>query len=81
MKKTYASCFFQLHMKVRHDSELAHHSLACLVQLSSLNGYVFAKKEDRLNYLSNYLQHLLQLLQGLGQSGTIQVNISLLFEQ
>ena len=64
-------------MKVRHDSELAHHSMACLVQLSSLNGYVFAKKEDRLNYLSNYLQHLLQLLQGLGQSGAIQANEAL----
>lgn len=69
--------FFELHMKVRHDSELAHHSLACLVQLSSLNGYVFAKKEDRLNYLSNYLQHLLQLFQGLSQSGTIQANEAL----
>ena len=33
---------------MRHESELAHHSMACLVQLSSLNGYVFAKKEDRL---------------------------------
>ena len=51
---------------------LSLYSMACLVQLSSLNGYVFAKKEDRLNYLSNYLQHLLQLLQGLGQSGAIQ---------
>ena len=51
--------------------------MACLVQLSSLNGYVFAKKEDRLSYLSNYLTHFLQLLQGLGQSGSIHPNEAL----
>ena len=69
--------FFELHLKVRHDSELAHHSMACLVQLSSLNGFVFAKKEDRLNYLTNYLTQFMKFLQGLGQSGTIQPNESL----
>ena len=69
--------FFELHMKVRHDAELAHHSMACLVQLSSLNGYVFAKKEDRLNYLSNYLTHFMQLLHQLQESGNLTPNEAL----
>ena len=51
--------------------------MACLTQLSSLNGFVFGKKEDRLNYLSNYVTHFLKFLQGLGQSGTIQPNEAL----
>jgi hypothetical protein len=68
---------FQLHLKVRHDSELAHHSMACLVQLSSLNGSVLSKKEDRLQYLANYLTHFLRLLQRLGQAGSIQPNEAL----
>ena len=55
----------------------AHHSMACLTQLSSLNGFVFGKKEDRLSYLSNYVTHFLKFLQGLGQSGTIQPNEAL----
>ena len=51
--------------------------MACLVQLSSLNGYVFAKKEDRLNYLSNYLTHFLQLLQKLQEIGNVSPNEAL----
>ena len=50
---------------MRHDSELAHHTLNCLIQLSSLNGSVMAKKEARLEYLSNYLREFLGLLQQL----------------
>ena len=63
---------FQLHMKVRHDSELAHHTLNCLIQLSSLNGSVMSKKESRLEYLSNYLRHFLGLLARLKELGSIQ---------
>ena len=28
-----AKMFFELHMKVRHDSELSHHTMNCLVQV------------------------------------------------
>lgn len=41
--------------------------MACLVQLSSLNGYVFAKKEDRLAYLSDYLTQFLGLMSQMDQ--------------
>ena len=51
--------------------------MACLVQLSSLNGYVFAKKEDRLAYLSNYLTHFMTLLQKLQEMGNLTPNEAL----
>ena len=67
-----APLFFSLHMKVRHDSELSHHTLNCLVQLASLNGNVMTGKDTRMAYLTNYLTHFLKLIQDLGQVGHIQ---------
>ncbi len=61
----------QLHLKIRHDSELAHHTLNCLIQLSSLNGSVMTKKETRLEYLSNYLRSFLGLLDQLRMGGCV----------
>ena len=57
---------FQLHLKVRHDSELCHHTLNCLIQLSSLNGSVMTKKEARIEYLVNYVTAFLSMLESLG---------------
>jgi len=67
-----AKMFFELHMKVRHDSELSHHTMNCLVQLASLNGNVMSSKEVRLRYLANFLGHLLALVDNLGAIGHIQ---------
>lgn len=53
---------FQLHLKIRHDSELSHHTLNCLIQLASLNGSVMAKREIRLQYLANYITAFLGTL-------------------
>ena len=50
LQPTIVELFFELHLKVRHDSELAHHTLNCLVQLSSLNGSAMTKKENRVGY-------------------------------
>ncbi len=66
---THSRAIFQLYLKVRHDSELAHHTLNCLIQLSSLNGNVMAKKEARVEYLANYLAEFLGLLQQLKAVG------------
>ena len=60
-----AKLFFNLHLKVRHDSELSHHTINCLIQLSSLNGTVMTKKEVRLEYLTNYVMQLLAFLNSL----------------
>ena len=72
LKPVICQLFFQLHLKVRHDSELAHHSLNCLVQLSSLNGSVMTKKEIRLEYLAGFLREFLGLLASLRGLGSIQ---------
>ena len=64
--------FFELHMKVRHDSELSHHTMNCLVQLASLNGNVMSGRDTRLRYLTNFLTHLLTLIDNLGAIGHIQ---------
>jgi hypothetical protein len=52
----------QIHWKVRENPQLAHHSLNCLVQLASLNGTVFANKDVRVQYHSNYLRNFLNLV-------------------
>ena len=59
-------------MKVRHDSELSHHTMNCLVQLASLNGNVMSGRDTRLRYLTNFLTHLLTLIDNLGAIGHIQ---------
>ena len=68
----FFSFLFQLHLKVRHDSELAHHTLNCLIQLSSLNGSVMTKKEARVEYLANYVTNFLGMLDSLRATGSIQ---------
>ena len=68
---TIPQLFFDLHMRVRHDSELSHHTINCLVQLSSLNGTVMTKKENRLEYLTNYVSHFLGFITNLEKTGSI----------
>ena len=68
---TIPQLFFDLHMRVRHDSELSHHTINCLVQLSSLNGTVMTKKENRLEYLTNYVSHYLAFIANLAKTGSI----------
>ena len=68
---TIPQLFFDLHMRVRHDSELSHHTINCLVQLSSLNGTVMTKKENRLEYLTNYMSHFLGFIKNLEKTGSI----------
>ena len=63
---------FQLHMKIRHSEELAHHTLNCLIQLSSLNGSVMTKKETRVEYLGAYVTEFLGFVNHLKQLGSIR---------
>ena len=72
MRPELLDLFFQVHLKVREAPELAHHSINCLVQLSSLNGGVLANKEDRVTYLSNYLRQFLSLVNTLKSTGSIK---------
>ena len=54
--------FVQIHKKVRHNAEMAHHSLMCISQLASLNGLIFTDDKARLCYLNMFVEGLLQLL-------------------
>ncbi len=47
---------FQLHGRIRQNPELSHHSLQCLIQLSSLSGVVFAEDVERDRYLNFFLK-------------------------
>ncbi|XP_052239002.1 exportin-4-like isoform X2 [Dreissena polymorpha] len=53
---------FRIHQKVRHNSEMATHSIQCLTQLASLNGPVFLDDRARTQYLTVYIETLLQFL-------------------
>ena len=53
---------FQIHSKVRFNSEMAHHSLQCIAQLASMNGNVFADEKVKTEYLGNFVQTFLDVI-------------------
>ncbi|KAL4233256.1 Exportin-4 [Mactra antiquata] len=53
---------FRIHQKVRHNSEMATHSIQCLTQLASLNGAVFTDDKSRTQYLTNFVESFLVFL-------------------
>ncbi|XP_059177669.1 exportin-4-like isoform X2 [Physella acuta] len=61
LEKNTLSLFFRIHMKARFNSEMAHHSIQCLVQLASLNGLIFTK-ETQPQYLAQFIEGFLQML-------------------
>ncbi|KAH9500213.1 Exportin-4 [Bulinus truncatus] len=61
LEKSTLSLFFRIHQKARFNSEMAHHSLQCLVQLASLNGIVFTE-ETCHQYLTQYIEGFLHML-------------------
>lgn len=52
----------QIHKKVRHNSDMSHHSITCISQLASLNGIVFPDDKARLEYLNAFIRGFLELL-------------------
>lgn len=54
--------FFAVYWKVRSNPQLAHHSRACLVQLSSLNGEIIQSPNVKLQYLITYMTNFLRLI-------------------
>jgi len=62
---------FDFHWRIRSNSNIAHHTLNCLVQLASLNGQTLNAKNLRLEYLSNYVRSLTQLVDNVGQTGAL----------
>ncbi|CAH0552668.1 unnamed protein product [Brassicogethes aeneus] len=53
---------FRVFWKIRDQEELAHHALACLVQLSTLNGPVVSEEAESIKYLQNFVVNFLNLV-------------------
>ncbi|GBP43484.1 Exportin-4, partial [Eumeta japonica] len=56
------SLFFDIHMYVRCNSELANPSMTCLVQLASLSGVVVSDSNLKQQYLENYVNRFLNMM-------------------
>ncbi|XP_063362654.1 exportin-4-like [Cydia amplana] len=54
--------FFEIHMYVRTNPELASPSLTCLVQLASLSGVVVSASNLKQQYLENYVNSFLNMM-------------------
>ena len=71
LEPALVSFIFDLHWRIRSNSNIAHHTLSCLVQLASLNGQTLTVKNLRLEYLSNYVRSLTQLVDNIGRTGSV----------
>ncbi|GAB1608778.1 exportin-4-like [Argonauta hians] len=52
---------FRVHSKVRQNSEMAHRSMQCLLQMASLSGPVFPNDAARTHFLATYIENFLHM--------------------
>ncbi|CAG9787686.1 unnamed protein product [Diatraea saccharalis] len=62
MQPELLTLFFEIHMYVRSNPELANPSLTCLVQLASLSGVVVSVANLKQQYLENYVNGFLNMI-------------------
>ncbi|XP_052755265.1 exportin-4-like [Galleria mellonella] len=62
MQPELLSLFFEIHMYVRSNPDLASPSLTCLVQLASLSGVVVSASNLKQQYLENYVNSFLNMM-------------------
>lgn len=62
MQPELIALFFEIHMHVRLNPELASPSLTCLVQLASLSGVVVSASNMKQQYLENYVNGFLNMM-------------------
>lgn len=62
MKPELIALFFELHIYVRSNPDLANPSLTCLVQLASLSGVVVSASNLKQQYLEHYVNNFLRML-------------------
>ncbi|KAG6447436.1 hypothetical protein O3G_MSEX004968 [Manduca sexta] len=62
MQPELIALFFEIHMYVRSNPELAGPSLTCLVQLASLSGVVVSASNLKQQYLENYVASFLNMM-------------------
>ncbi|KAL5009683.1 hypothetical protein ScPMuIL_011988 [Solemya velum] len=80
LDKNMLQLFFRVHKKVRHNSEMSHHSVQCLSQLASLNGPVFPNDPARADYLTAFIEGLLQMLASIDLQDYENLGISNIFK-
>ena len=54
--------FFDIHCKIRADSQVSHYSLQCLAQLASLSGSIFENEGQEALYLSYMTKGVVKLI-------------------
>ncbi|XP_060801422.1 exportin-4-like [Amyelois transitella] len=62
MQPELLALFFEIHMYVRSNPDLAGPSLTCLVQLASLSGVVVSIRNFKQQYLENYVNSFLNMM-------------------
>ncbi|CAG4930561.1 unnamed protein product [Colias eurytheme] len=62
MKPELIALFFEIHLHVRQNPDLANPSLTCLVQLASLSGVVVSANNLKEQYLENYVNNFMRML-------------------
>ncbi|KFO22213.1 Exportin-4 [Fukomys damarensis] len=67
---------FQVHRKIREDSDMAQDSLQCLAQLASLHGPVFPDEGSQVDYLAHFIEGLLNTINGIEIEDSEAVGIS-----
>ncbi len=55
---------FQVHRKIREDSDMAQDSLQCLAQLASMHGPIFPDESAQVSYLAHLVEGLLSMING-----------------
>ncbi|XP_028847959.1 exportin-4 isoform X2 [Denticeps clupeoides] len=67
---------FQVHRKIREDSDMAQDSLQCLAQLASLHGPIFPDENAQVSYLAHLVEGLLNMINGIEIEDSEAVGIS-----
>ncbi|CAF4851263.1 unnamed protein product [Pieris macdunnoughi] len=62
LKPELIALFFEIHVHVRMDPELANPSLICLVQLARLSGIILSGNNLKEQYYDNYVNNFMRML-------------------
>ncbi|CAB3362620.1 Hypothetical predicted protein [Cloeon dipterum] len=75
------SCFFQVHWKVRENTDLSHYSLMCLAQLASLTGPVVSDMQVKSRFISCYISNLITFLKSIKVLNTEALGFAQVFRK
>lgn len=76
MKPELIALFFEIHVHVRMDPELANPLLICLVQLARLSGAILSGNNLKEQYYENYVNNFMRMLSMIQPSDREMLGIS-----